>query len=53
MNPNEPIMFCYQGVQTNDQLDEYLAKLKEIVYKIYTDNLASYNKRITIKFTEE
>lgn len=53
MNPNEPIMFCYQGVQTNDQLDEYLAKLKEIIYKIYTDTLASYNKRITIKFSEE
>ncbi len=53
MKPNEPIQFCYQGVQTNDQLDEYLAKLKEIIYKIYTDNLASYNKRITIKFSEE
>lgn len=53
LDPEKPIEYIFTGVQTNDQLDEYVAKLKEVIYKIYIDNMATYNKRIIINFTEE
>ena len=53
IDPTKPIEFYYTGVQTNEQLDQYIAKIKEIVYKIYADNMATYNKRLIINFSEE
>jgi len=53
IDPKRAIEFYYRGIQTNDQLDEYIVKIKEIVYKIYTDHMAAYNKRLIINFTEE
>ena len=35
------------------QRKPYIAKIKEIVYKIYADNMATYNKRLIINFSEE
>lgn len=53
IDPTKPIEFLYNGVHTNDQLDEYIAKVKEVMYRIYSENMAAYNKRLIITFTEE
>ena len=48
MNPNKPIIVTIEGMFPNKTLDDYLQRVKEVMYKIYSENLMPFDKSMII-----
>ena len=48
MNPDKPIIVTIEGMFPNKTLDDYLQRVKEVMYKIYSENLMPFDKSMII-----
>ena len=52
MNPNKPIIVNIEGLFPSKTLDDYMMRLKELFYKIYSENIMPYDKSMIISMEE-
>ena len=53
MDPTQPIEVEITGSFPNSILDDFMQRTKEVIYKIYSDNLMPYDKTMVISFEEK
>ena len=52
MNPMAPIEIVMTGLFPNSILDDFMQRTKEVMYRIYSDNLMPFDKSMVISFEE-